>query len=74
MSGGHRISIAKIANERFWQIAVLTAAGTMGAGSEANAALFYWQDSDPTYYHRPEPMQQPRRQKVRRPAVIAPAE
>ena len=41
----------------------------MGAGSEANAALFYWQDSDPTYYHRPEPMQQPRRQKVRRPAA-----
>ena len=61
--------MTNIANERFWQIAVLTAAGTMGAGSQADAALFYWQDSDPTYYYRPEPMPQPRRQKVRRPAV-----
>jgi lipoprotein-anchoring transpeptidase ErfK/SrfK len=60
-----RISIANIANERFWQIAVLTAAGTIAAASQADAALYYWQDSDPGYY-RPDPMTQPRRQKVRR--------
>jgi lipoprotein-anchoring transpeptidase ErfK/SrfK len=62
---GRRISLANIANERFWQIAILTAAGTIGAASQADAALYYWQDSDPGYY-RPDPMAQPRRQKVRR--------
>jgi lipoprotein-anchoring transpeptidase ErfK/SrfK len=62
---GRRISIANIANERFWQIAILTAAGSIGAASHAEAALYYWQDSDPGYY-RPDPMAQPRRQKVRR--------
>jgi lipoprotein-anchoring transpeptidase ErfK/SrfK len=62
---GRRISIANVANERFWQIAILTAAGTIGAASQADAALYYWQDSDPGYY-RPDPMAQPRRQKVRR--------
>ena len=60
-----RISIANIANERFWQIAILTAAGTIGAASQADAALYYWQDSDPSY-SRPDPMAQPRHQKVRR--------
>src|SRR5260370_4923978 len=59
---GRRISIANIANERFWQIAILTAVGTIGAASQADAALYYWQDSDPGYY-RPDPMAQPRRQK-----------
>ena len=62
---GRRISIADIANERFWQIAILTAVGTIGAAPQADAALYYWQDSDPGYY-RPDPMAQPRRQKVRR--------
>jgi lipoprotein-anchoring transpeptidase ErfK/SrfK len=62
---GRRISIANLANERFWQVAILTAAGTIGAASQADAALYYWQDSDPGYY-RPDPMAQPRRQKVRR--------
>ncbi len=62
---GRRISMANIANERFWQIAILTAAGTIGAASQTDAALYYWQDSDPGYY-RPDPMVQPRRQKVRR--------
>jgi lipoprotein-anchoring transpeptidase ErfK/SrfK len=63
---GRRISILNTANERFWQIAVLTAAGTIGAASQADAALYYWQDSDPGYY-RPSPTVQPRRQKTRRP-------
>jgi hypothetical protein len=65
---GRRIFNKNIAKQRFWQIAILTA-GTIGAGSQADAALFYWQDSDPTYYYRPEPMPQPRRPKVRKPAA-----
>ena len=32
----------------------MTAAGTIGAASHADAALYYWQDSDPGYY-RPAP-------------------
>jgi hypothetical protein len=37
---GHRISIADLSNKRFWQIATFTAAGTLGAGSQADAALY----------------------------------
>jgi lipoprotein-anchoring transpeptidase ErfK/SrfK len=67
---GHRISIADIAstnitNLRFWQIAILTAAGTIGTASQADAALSFWQDQDPGYY-RPAPTFQPRRQRTRR--------
>ena len=53
------------ANRRFWQIAILTAAGTIAAIPQADAALFYWQDSDPSYY-RPAPTSQPRRQRATR--------
>jgi lipoprotein-anchoring transpeptidase ErfK/SrfK len=69
---GYRILSAgsahvKVADERsksvgFWQIAVLTAAGTLGAASQADAALFYYQDSD-AGYSRPTPSAQPRRQR-----------
>ena len=45
----------------FWQIAVLTAA-TLGAASQANAALLYYQDSEPGY-SRPTPSAQPKRQR-----------
>jgi lipoprotein-anchoring transpeptidase ErfK/SrfK len=65
---GRQILIANIANGRFWQIAILTAACTFGTGSQADAALYYWQDYDPGYY-RSEPMFQPRRQKVHRPSA-----
>jgi lipoprotein-anchoring transpeptidase ErfK/SrfK len=69
---GHRILSAgnagvKIADQGskrvgFWQIAVLTAAGTLGAASQADAALFYYQDSD-AGYSRPTPPAQLRRQR-----------
>lgn len=69
---GYRILSAdsahvKVADQRsksvwFWQIAVLSAAGTLGAASQADAALFYYQDSDSGYY-RPSPSAQPRRQR-----------
>ena len=48
---------------------MLTAAGTLVAAPQADAAaLFYWQDSDPSYY-RPAPMAQPRKPKARRPSA-----
>jgi lipoprotein-anchoring transpeptidase ErfK/SrfK len=58
-----------ISNRRFWQIAILTAAGTVAAAPQADAAtMFYWQDSDPGYY-RPAPTAQPRKPKTRRPSA-----
>src|ERR1700716_4248759 len=60
--GGYRISIA---TGRLWRTAVLTAAGAIGSASHAEAALYYWPDSDPGYY-RPGPTVPPRRQKSRR--------
>jgi hypothetical protein len=43
--GGHRAASAG----RLWRIAVLTAAGAVGAASRADAALYYWPDSEPGY-------------------------
>ena len=69
---GHRLfglnsTSVSSANQRFWQIAVLVAAGTIGASSHADAALYYWQDSDPSFY-RPAPSAQPRKQRARKPS------
>nr|WP_206058907.1 PD-(D/E)XK nuclease family protein [Kurthia zopfii] len=57
-ASGHRISIFDSANGRFWQFAILTAAGTIAASSQADAALFYW-NRDSAYYGDVEPMPQP---------------
>lgn len=46
----------------FWQIAVLTAVGSLGVSTQADAALFYYQDSDPGY-SRTSPSAQPKRQR-----------
>jgi lipoprotein-anchoring transpeptidase ErfK/SrfK len=78
---GHRLFSADIAGatksrrrfckRQFWQLAMLTAAGTLVAAPQADAAaLFYWQDSD-TGYYRPAPMAQPRKPKTRRPSAKA---
>ncbi|MBR1280773.1 L,D-transpeptidase family protein [Bradyrhizobium sp. AUGA SZCCT0177] len=69
---GHRLfglnsTSVSSANQRFWQIAILVAAGTIGASSHADAALYYWQDSDPSFY-RPAPSAQPRKQRARKPS------
>jgi lipoprotein-anchoring transpeptidase ErfK/SrfK len=65
-ASGRRISIFDFANERFWQFAVLTAAGTVGASASANAALYYW-NGDATYYGgQAEPVLVPHRHKARR--------
>src|SRR5882757_1141846 len=60
--GGASVSIAK---QRFWQMAILTAAGTIGATSHADAALYYWQDYQPGFY-QPAPPVQPSRQRARK--------
>jgi hypothetical protein len=44
------------------------AAGTIGATSSADAALYYWQDSEPGLT-RPAPRAQPRKQRARKPAT-----
>jgi lipoprotein-anchoring transpeptidase ErfK/SrfK len=50
---------------RLWRIAVLAAAGAIGAASQAEAALYYWSDSEPGL-SRPAPPVSQRRQKPRR--------
>jgi lipoprotein-anchoring transpeptidase ErfK/SrfK len=59
---GHRGSIA---SGRLWRIAALAAAGAIGATSHAEAALYYWSDSEPGL-SRPDPTSQPRRPKAHR--------
>jgi lipoprotein-anchoring transpeptidase ErfK/SrfK len=59
--GGHGASGA---SGRLWQIAVLTAAGAIVGASQAEAALYYWSDSDGGYSHPGPPVQQ-RRPKAR---------
>jgi len=58
----HRISPS--ASNRFWQIAALTVAGTIGFAARADAAAF-WLDSD-SGYSQPELVPAPRAQQVRR--------
>src|ERR1035437_521171 len=60
---GHGTSI--IAAGRLWRMAVLAAAGVIGAASQAQAALYFWSDSDPGF-SRPGPTVPQRRPKARR--------
>ncbi|HXH47469.1 MAG TPA: L,D-transpeptidase family protein [Bradyrhizobium sp.] len=49
---------------RLWQVAVLAAAGAIGATSQADAAFYYWTDySDGSYYARPHRLPEMPRQK-----------
>ncbi|WP_050386619.1 L,D-transpeptidase [Bradyrhizobium pachyrhizi] len=66
-AGGRRISIFDFANERFWQLAILTTAGTVAASTQADAALYYW-NRDSAFYgeYEPMPLPQPHRQKPKR--------
>jgi lipoprotein-anchoring transpeptidase ErfK/SrfK len=59
---GHRTAIA---TKRLWRTAVLTAAGAIGITSHAEAALYYWSDSEPGL-SQPDPTVAPRRPKARR--------
>ncbi|MTV13347.1 MULTISPECIES: L,D-transpeptidase [Bradyrhizobium] len=69
-AGGRRISIFDFANERFWQLAILTTAGTVAASTQADAALYYW-NRDSAFYgdYEPMPLPQPHRQKPKRNAA-----
>ena len=53
--------------QRFWRVAALAAAGAIGGASRGEAALYYWQYSDPSFSYRREPTLQPRRPKLRHP-------
>src|SRR6516225_12138786 len=58
-----------VATGKLLRVAALTAAGAIGTASRADAALYYWQSSEPgAYYQQFQPIQPPRRQKVRRSA------
>jgi lipoprotein-anchoring transpeptidase ErfK/SrfK len=49
--------------------AALTAVGALGTVSRTDAAVYYWQGSEPGYYQQQyQPVQPPRRQKARRTA------
>ena len=52
---------------RLWRVGLLTAAGAIGATAQAEAALYYWSDSDAGYY-RPGPAarQKPRRHQAKK--------
>jgi lipoprotein-anchoring transpeptidase ErfK/SrfK len=52
------------ATRRLWRIAALSAAGAIGAASQAEATLYYWSDQDPGYY-QPAPTAPQRRPKLR---------
>jgi hypothetical protein len=69
----HTIQIADSRRLRFWRLIVVAAAGAIGTASRADAAYYYWQETDPGYYrpdyyrYRPEPRMQPRRPVERHP-------
>ncbi|MDD1525823.1 L,D-transpeptidase [Bradyrhizobium sp. WBOS7] len=56
---------------RLWQLAILTAAGVIGATSQADAAFYYWTDySDGSYYPRQSrPPELPRQKPQKRGAT-----
>jgi lipoprotein-anchoring transpeptidase ErfK/SrfK len=58
-----RVSVLRssVATGTLLRIAVLTAAGTLGAGTQANAALYYYRDSDSGYYNQEQVAQPPRK-------------
>ncbi|THD55335.1 MAG: L,D-transpeptidase [Bradyrhizobium sp.] len=51
--------------KRLWRFAIFTAVGAIGIASQAEAALYYWSDSDPAL-SRPGPTVPPSRQGKRR--------
>jgi len=60
---------------RFWRLAVLAATGTVGISSQADAAIYYWQDSSPAATEpAPAPQKPPaRRAKTQRHGEKKPA-
>ncbi|MBP0114121.1 L,D-transpeptidase [Bradyrhizobium vignae] len=57
---------------RLWQVAILTAAGAIGATSQADAAFYYWTDySDGSYYTRQDRLPEIPRQKPQKRGVAS---
>jgi len=57
---------------RLWQVAILTAAGAIGATSQADAAYYYWTDySDGSYYGRQDRQNEIPRQKPQKRSATA---
>jgi len=52
---GKRVTGQGIGGKRFWQLAVFAVTGTLGATSQAEAAIYYWQDSAPAAVAEPAP-------------------
>ena len=52
-----------VVSGRFWCIAVVATASAIGSTSRADAALYYWQDQEPSIYQL-SPFPHARRQKV----------
>ncbi|MBR0692879.1 L,D-transpeptidase [Bradyrhizobium lablabi] len=63
-ANGRRVAIFDFTNGRVWPFAILTAAGTIGVSTPADATLYYWGGYDSGYYVPAVPMVQPRRQKA----------
>ena len=59
---GHRVAFV---TKQLWRVATLTAAGAIGVTSQAEAAIYYWQNSDPGIW-RPGPTDSQRRARTRR--------
>jgi lipoprotein-anchoring transpeptidase ErfK/SrfK len=63
---GIRVSGQGIGGKRFWQLAVFAATGTLGLTSQAEAAIYYWQDSAPAAVAEPAPKAPARQTKTHR--------
>ena len=63
---GIRVSGQGIGGKRFWQLAVFAATGTFGVPSQAEAAIYYWQDSAPAAVAEPAPRASARHTKTHR--------
>jgi lipoprotein-anchoring transpeptidase ErfK/SrfK len=63
---GHRVLIHEFATPRIWRVAILTAAGAIGTTSTADAALYYWRDSDPGAFYQQDGRPPQKQQRARR--------
>src|ERR1700691_4252854 len=63
---GVRVSGQGIGGKRFWKLAVFAATGTLGVTSQAEAAIYYWQDSAPAAVAEPAPKAPARHTKTHR--------
>jgi lipoprotein-anchoring transpeptidase ErfK/SrfK len=63
MTGGHGSSGAMT---RLWRLALLTSVTAVGATTRADAALYYWQSAEPSYWQSESAYRPPPRQKLRR--------